>query len=99
MAAVKSEIIDPKNRQKVTNRLKNGEKEAPNTLVRLQNERLIVMKPCDKGAEIIIIHFDEYLKAAQDHLEAKTSTGENYYKELGNSVLKGKDNQYSERSI
>ena len=88
MAAVKSEIIDPKNRHKVTNNLTIEEKEALNTLVRLQKERRIVIKPCDKGAGIIILDFKDYLKAAQEHLEAKTSTGENYYKEVDNSVLK-----------
>ena len=49
LAAVKSEIIDPKNRHKVANNLLIEEKEALNILVRLQKERRIVIKPCDKG--------------------------------------------------
>ena len=45
------------------------------------------MKPCDKGAGIIILDFQEYKRACLKHLEAKTATGEAYYKEVGNSAV------------
>ena len=56
-------------------------------LFKLQKERQIVMKPCDKGAGIIILDFEEYMRACLKHLEAKTATGEAYYKVVDNSVL------------
>ena len=88
LAAVKSEIADPKNRRRVTSNIKEDEKEALHKLVKLQKERQIVIKPCDKGAGIIILNFNEYLRAALVHLEATTATGEKYYKKVNDSVLK-----------
>ena len=88
LAAVKSDIVDPKNRNKVESNIPDDEKEALKELIRLQRERKITIKPCDKGAGIIILNFDDYLKAAIKHLEAKTNTGETYYKEVNDSVLK-----------
>ena len=88
LAAIKYKITDPKNRRKVPSNLTYEEKEALNTLVKLQKNREIVIKPCDKGAGIIILNFEDYLKAAQDHLEAETSTGEKYYREVDDNVLK-----------
>ena len=79
LSAVKSEIMDPKNRHKVQSNLNEGEKEALKQLVKLQKERKIVIRPCDKGAGIIILDFDEYIRACTSHLESKTKTGENYY--------------------
>ena len=92
LAAVQSDILDPKNRNKVTSNISNEEKEALKELIKLQRERKIVIKPCDKGAGIIILNFKEYIKACMDHLEAKTSTGENYYKEVDdNKLLEAKE--------
>ena len=92
LAAVQSDIMDPKNRNKVTSNISNEEKEALKELIKLQRERKIVIKPCDKGAGIIILNFKEYIKACMDHLEAKTSTGENYYKEVDdNKLLEAKE--------
>lgn len=39
-------------------------------------------KPCDKGTGIIILSFDYYIYAFEDHLNSKTQTGEDYYKEI-----------------
>ena len=88
LAAVKSEIADPKNRRRVVSNIKEDEKEALHKLVRLQKERQIVIKPCDKGAGIIILNFNEYMTAALVHLEATTATGEKYYKKVNDSFLK-----------
>ena len=41
-----------------------------------------MIKPCDKGAGIIILNFDDYINACEDHLNSKTPTGEDYYKEI-----------------
>ena len=80
LAAVRSEIADPMNRHKVKSNITEEEKEALKELIRLQKERQIVIKPCDKGAGIIVLDLSEYMRACLEHLEAKTSTGENYYK-------------------
>ena len=88
LAAVKSELADPKNRHRVTSNIKEDKKEALHKLVKLQKERQTVIKPCDKGIGMIILNFHEYLRAALDHLEATTATGEKYYKKVNDSVLK-----------
>jgi hypothetical protein len=88
LAAVKSDIMDPMNRNKVSSNISEEEKEALKTLIKLQRERQIVVKPCDKGAGIIILDFQEYLRACIEHLEAETNTGEKYYKKLMQLFLK-----------
>ena len=87
LAAIKSEIMDPKNRIKVTSNLPTGEIEALKMLIQLQKNMEIVIKPCDKGAGIIILDFKEYMKACINHLTSKTVTGENYYKQVDNTVI------------
>ena len=39
--------------------------------IKLQRDRQIVRKPCNKGAGIIVLDFKEYLKACIDHIEDK----------------------------
>ena len=87
LVAVKSEILDPKNRYKVDTNISEEEKEALKELIKLQKERKIVIRPCDKGAGIIILDFEEYIKACQEHLESKTDTGENYYINVDDHTL------------
>ena len=79
--------MDPLNRNKLPSNISNEEKEALKTLIQLQKERQIVVKPCDKGAGIIVLDFQEYLRACMEHLEAVTATGEKYYKPVNESVL------------
>ena len=45
----------------------------------LQKERQIVIQACDKGAGVIILDFDEYLKACYDHLTSEVAPGQPYY--------------------
>ena len=40
-------------------------------LIRLQRERIITIKACDKGGGIIILDFNEYLRACYMHLSSK----------------------------
>ena len=35
-----------------------------------------------------MLDFKEYMRSCTDHLEAKTTTGENYYKQVNEKVLK-----------
>ena len=61
LAGVKSEILDPRNRNQEHSNLPPNELEALKEIIRLQRERKIVIKACDKGAGIIIIDFEDYI--------------------------------------
>ena len=71
--AVKSEIIDPKNRNKVDDNLTIKEQQALKDLVNLQKEKRIVVKQCDKGAGVMIMDHKDYVKAAEEHLKETIS--------------------------
>ena len=68
LSSVKSEIMDPRNRNIEKCNLPVAEVQALKELISLQKERVIVIKACDKGSGIIILDFDKYLKACYDHL-------------------------------
>ena len=51
-------------------------------MIKLQKERQIVFKPCNKGAGIILVDIKEYVRACMKYLEAKTDTGEKYYNDI-----------------
>ena len=53
--------------------------EALKTLIKLQKERHIIIKACDKGAGIIIINFTDYVRACYDHLSSEQTPGSPYY--------------------
>ena len=84
LGAVKSEIMDPHNRVKVKCNLSEDEIEALMELVKLQKERKLTIKQCDKGAGIIVLNFVDYIKACTEHLEGKQTyedgTTKQYYK-------------------
>ena len=84
--SVKSEIMDPMNRNKAESNLPPDELIAIKELIRLQRERIITIKPCDKGAGIIILNFEDYLKSCTDHLNSKQD-GKPYYQKVDQSKL------------
>ena len=49
---------------------------------KLQKDRQIVVKACDKGAVIIIVDFNDYLKACYEHLSSHTADGKPYYTQV-----------------
>ena len=63
LGSIKSKILDHRNRNGVKCNLPKNEIEAIKELIKLQKERIIVIKPCDKGAGIIILDFPVYMKA------------------------------------
>ena len=75
LGAVKSEIMDPLNRNKVKCNLPPDEFQALKELVTLIKDRKIVIKPCDKGAGIIILDFEEYMRACNAHLNSQQLYG------------------------
>ena len=91
LGSIKSEIMDHKNRNDVKYNLPKNEIEAIKELIKLQKERIIVIKPCDKGAGIIILDFSVYMKACYEHLasEKLMSDGEvkKYYLEVNDIEL------------
>ena len=69
--ATSSELLDNKNRNPVTKNLSNEEISALKELTDLQKNRIITIKPADKGAGIVILNFEDYIKSCQDHLNLK----------------------------
>ena len=84
--SVKSEILDPKNRNCAECNLTPDKMAALKELTRLQCERIITIKACDKGAGIIILNFKDYMSACYMHLlsklERKGEISQYYYKEV-----------------
>ena len=86
LESIKSEIMDPKNRNVEKSNLPPDEIFALKELVRLQRERIITIKACDKGAGIMILDFKSYMRACYDHLlssQPNTEEGQEprmYYK-------------------
>ena len=79
LSSVKSEILDPKNRNNIQCNLPVDEICALKELIKLQKDREIVIKSCDKGAGIMILDFKQYMQACYDHLTSKTANGTPYY--------------------
>ena len=63
--------MDPRKQNRVKCNISEDELDALKELIRLQRERIITIKACDKGAGIIILNFDEYMRAAYKHLGSK----------------------------
>jgi len=85
---VKSELLDPRNRNKAKCNIPENELKAIQDLTKLQKERKIMIKVCDKGAGIIILDFEAYMKACHEHLESETPDGEKYYTQVTQSTMK-----------
>ena len=87
LSSMKSEIQDHRNRNQVKCNIPNDEVQALKELVRLQRERKIVIKACDKGAGLIILNFEDYMKECYIHLNSKNSNGKPYYSEVDDIAL------------
>jgi hypothetical protein len=55
------------------------EAEALNTLIKLQKECKIVIKPCNKGAGIIICNNDDYVTSCEKYLNSKSMEDHPHY--------------------
>ena len=74
LAAVKSEINDPMNRNKTQPNLPTYLLLAMKELINLQKQREIIIKRCDKGSNIILLDFKEYFYASNVHLNLQLVT-------------------------
>ena len=97
IGAVKSEIMDPMNRNKVSCNIGKDSISALCELINLQKQRRIVIKRCDKGAGIIVLDFQDYMIACNAHLNSKLkrpdgSTTPYYTKAEEKDVENAKDN-------
>ena len=68
LSSIRSEILDPMNRNKEDPNLPKEEMKALKQLIILQKERVIIIKAADKGAGIVILNFKDYMKTCYDHL-------------------------------
>ena len=55
--------MDHRNRNEVKSNLPEEEIQAIRDLINLQKNKTIVIKPCDKGAGIIILDYPVYMRA------------------------------------
>ena len=78
-SSVKSELIDPRNRNYAQFNLPQEELQALKELQQLQKERKVVIRACYKGAGIIVLNFEDYVKSCYEHLTSQQSHGEPYY--------------------
>ena len=80
--------------------IESEEREPLDELDRLQKERKIILKPCDKGAGIIILDFDDYLTSCHNHLNAKQKQEDgsfkSFYSEATEKDLKAAQTQILE---
>ena len=95
LSSIKSEIMDHKNRNQEKCNLPQSEIVALKELVRLQRERVITVKACDKGAGIIILDFKEYMMACYNHL---LENQPNHVEENPNTYYKKRDDFALERA-
>ena len=68
LGSIKSEILDHRNRNNVACNLPQDEIQALKELIKLQRDKIIVIKPCDKGAGIMILDYVVYMRACYEHL-------------------------------
>ena len=71
LGSVKSELTDPENRNPAKCNLPLPQLSALKELINLQKEKKIIIKRCDKGAGIIILDYDDCIKACETHLNSK----------------------------
>ena len=86
LSSIRSELMDPQNRNKESCNLPQEEVLALKELIRLQKERVITIKAADKGAGIVILDFQDYMKSCYEHLLSNVPSQNNeeepqmYYK-------------------
>ena len=69
--AIKSDLLDPRNRNTASCNIPEEEIQALKALIKLQRDRVIKIMACDKGAGIIILDFNEYMRACYTHLSSE----------------------------
>ena len=78
--SVKSELKDPQNRNIARPNIPPEELAGLKELIHLQRDRVITIKPCDKGAGIIILSFQAYMDSCYKHLNSVQLQSDGTYK-------------------
>lgn len=86
LSSVKSEMVGSTYNKTRAN-ISKEEQEALNLLVKLQRNCVIVIKPCNKGAGIIICDYTKYENSCKKELLSKTKDDKTYYKPVKQSDL------------
>ena len=96
LGAIKSEMLDPRNRNQEKCNLSPEELEALKVLNKFQRKRKIINKPCDKGAGVMILNFKDYLKSscALFIFHAKNARQSLLWKSWGNGHSKSKERNW-----
>ena len=58
------------------------EEKALAKLIELQKTCQIIIKPCDKGAGIIVCDYVDYAESCSNHLNSKAENGEPHYRRI-----------------
>jgi hypothetical protein len=83
---VKSELTGS-SMNKTTRNIPKGEVKAIEELIKIQKDCVLMIKPCDKGAGIIICDFEKYVESCEDHLKSVDSEENTYYEKIPKEVL------------
>ena len=91
----------PKNRNRVKCNLPKEELQALHELIQLQKDQQIIIKPWDKGAEIIILNFQDYIKSCSKHLKSKQTNADKgeestFYKKVDPFIIEHSKNQITQ---
>ena len=76
IGATKSEILDPRIRNKVSCNVSQDHVKAIKELINLQKQQKNIIKRCDNGAGIIILEFQEYMNACFAHLNSEVTNND-----------------------
>ena len=87
LSSIKSEILDPRNRNNIKRNITQEELLALKELQQLQQDKKIVIRACDKGAGLIILNFDDYIKSCYEHLTSYQSIDKPYYSQVNDIEL------------
>ena len=82
LGSVKYDLMDPSSRKRVPSNLNIEEQQGLYDLIELQKNGVLTLKQCDKGAGIIILNNEAYLKSCYDHLNMtydESGLSYNYY--------------------
>ena len=63
--------MDPRNRKEEQCNLPKEEVIALKQLINLQKNKIIIIRPCDKGAGIVVLDFVMNMRTCYDHLLSK----------------------------
>jgi hypothetical protein len=86
LIGVKSELTGTQ-LNKVRPNIPKDETEALNSLKKLQKECQIVIKPCDKGAGIIICNYKDYVTSCENDLASKSVDNQPHYSKISEKDL------------